>query len=98
MVEVCCDGLDLLLIQAVRDRRHDGRGVRVRWILPAFLGPIGQFVDNVVAQLTGQTRKLAVAFRLRPMTSGARRNVGAGYALFVDFLARRNELFGSGRW
>ena len=52
VVEICCDGLDLLLIQAVRDRRHDGGGVRVRGILSPLAGPIGQFVANVVAQLT----------------------------------------------
>ena len=53
VVEVCCDGLDLLLIQVVRDRRHNGRSVRVRWILAPFFGPIGQFVEDVVAQLAG---------------------------------------------
>jgi hypothetical protein len=53
VVEEGRDGLDLLLIQAVRDRRHNGRGVWVRWILAPFFVPIGQFVDDVVVQLTG---------------------------------------------
>ena len=53
VVKVGRDGLDLLLIQAVRDRRHNGRGVGVRWILAPFFGPVDQFIDYVVVQLTG---------------------------------------------
>jgi hypothetical protein len=53
VVEVGCDGFNLLLIQAVRDRRHNGRGVWVRWILASFFGPVDQLVDDVVVQLTG---------------------------------------------
>jgi hypothetical protein len=32
----------------MRDRRHNGRGVRVRWILAPFFGPIGDCADSAV--------------------------------------------------
>ena len=61
IIEVGGHGLDLLVVQTVCNRLHDGRGIWFGGILPALLRPIFQLVDKVVAELSGQTRKLPIA-------------------------------------
>src|ERR1700674_4291005 len=59
------DPFYLGLIQAVGDRLHDRRVIRVFRILAALLVPIGQFARGVVEQLAGQSRKRSISPAVR---------------------------------
>src|SRR5580704_18672245 len=76
------DRFDLRLVQAVRDRLHDRRVIRILRILAALLVPIGQFARGVVEKLAGQTRKQAVALGVRAVAGGARRHIAGRNAFF----------------
>ena len=96
MVEIGCDGFDLLVGQVVRNRLHYRRGVRFCRILATLFVPVLQFVEDVVRELTGQTRKLSLAYGSGAVTGGARGDVGAGQSVVVDFFSRGNEFIWSG--
>src|SRR5579862_667100 len=59
------DRFDLRLVQAMRDRLHDRRVVRVLRILAALLVPIRQFARNVIGELAGQPRKRSISLAVR---------------------------------
>src|ERR1700730_9296291 len=69
------DRFDLGLVQAVSDRLHDRRVIRVLRILAALLVPIRQFARNVIGELAGQPRKRASSLAVRPVGGGARRHI-----------------------
>ena len=54
-------------------------------ILATLLVPIFQFIEDVVMELTGQTRKWSVPFGLRTVTDSAGRHTCIWGSLFVDF-------------
>src|SRR5271169_7147834 len=92
IIEIGRDGFDLRLVQTMRDRLHDGRGVRFGRILAALFGPVRQFLENVVVELARQTRKRPIALGVRSMTRSAGRNLGIWNSLFEYFLAFRHEI------
>src|SRR5580704_3230385 len=92
IIEIGRDGLDLRLVQAVRDRLHDGRGVRFCRVLAPLLAPVHQFIEDVVVELARQAGKWPVALGIGAVTGTAGGNVGPR-PLFVDFLSRRYEFF-----
>src|SRR3974390_515468 len=69
------DRFDLRVGQAVRDRLHDRRVVRIVGILPAFLAPVLQLGEDVVVELARQARKVVLAPGVRAVTHGAGRHV-----------------------
>jgi hypothetical protein len=91
IAEISRDSLDLRFSQAVRNRFHDGGGVRIGRILAPLLAPIHQFPQDVVVELTCQTRKRSVAFGLRTVARRAWGNVGARNALLIDFFPCGDE-------
>ena len=52
VTEIGRDRFDLRLGQAVRNRLHDGGGVRFFRILTPFFAPVRQFLEDVVRKLT----------------------------------------------
>src|SRR5215470_6416913 len=95
IAEISRDGCNLWLGQAMRDRFHDGRCVRFCRILTALLAPVHQFFQDVVMELTCQTRERALTFSLWTVTGRTGRNIGAENALLVDFFARDCEFYWS---
>src|ERR1700692_574498 len=85
------DRFDLSLVQAVRDRLHDRRGIRVLRILAALLVPIRQFARDVVEHLAGQPRKRAVSLGIRTVAGGARRHIAGRNSFFEYPLAGGDE-------
>ena len=68
MAEIGRDGCNLWLGQAMRDRFHDGRCVRFCRILAALLAPVHQFFQDVVMELTRETRERALTFGVWTVT------------------------------
>ena len=74
IIEIGRDGFHLCPRQAVRNRLHDGRYILFSWVLATLLVPVFQFIEEVVMELPGQTRKRPVPFGLRAVTDSAGRN------------------------
>ena len=91
IIEIGRDGLHLRPGQAVRNRLHDGRCILLSWILAPLLVPIFQFIEDVVMELTSQTRKWPVPLSLRTVTESAGRNTCIWGALLVDFFPGARE-------
>src|SRR5450755_4184159 len=81
------NGSDLRLGELVGNWLHDCRGVGVGLVLAPLLVPVRQLPEDVVMKLTRQPGKRVGSLGIRPVTGSARRNVGAGNAVFVDFLS-----------
>ena len=58
VADISGDRGDLLFGQLFGDRAHDRRSARIVRVLPTFLGPGRQLVDDVAIKLAGQARKL----------------------------------------
>src|ERR1700682_1901879 len=87
------DRFDLGLVQAVGDRLHDRRVIRVLRILAALLVPIRQFARNVIGELAGQPRKRSISLAVRTVAGATRRHIAGRNPLLEDFLAGRDEIF-----
>src|SRR5271157_639902 len=92
VTEIGRDRFDLGLVQAMRNRLHNGGGIRLSGILTPLLAPVRQFLEDIVRELTCQTRKLPVAFCLLAVTRSARRNIGIGDSFFEDLFSRGHEV------
>src|ERR1700758_2478288 len=75
------------------DRLHDRGIVRLIFLLASFLVPIRQLSEDIVMELSSETRKSIRALAFRTVTRRARRNVGARYAFLIDLLSLRHECF-----
>src|SRR5215472_10380235 len=95
ITDIGCHSLYLRLGQGVSNRLHDRRCIWFFRSLTPLFAPVGQFLDNVVINLTCQTGKFRVAFSLRAVTGSAWGNVGIGTSLFVYFLSRDREFLRS---
>ena len=89
ITEIGRDSFDLCFGQIVRDRRHDRRVVRLGLILTPLLVPVRQFPDDVVMELSCQTRKRIGTLGFRSVTGSAWRNLGAGNCLLRRFSSPR---------
>src|SRR5215467_1935217 len=87
--------LYLRLGQDVSNWLHNRRCIWFFRSLTPLFAPVGQFLDNVVINLTCQTGKFPVAFSLWAVTGSAWGNVGIGHSLFVDVLSRSREFLRS---
>src|SRR5580704_10740561 len=88
------DRFDLGLVQAVGDRLHDRRVIRVLRILAALLVPIRQFARNIIGELAGQPRKRAVTLAVRAVAGGARRHIAGWNSFLEDLFAGGDDIFG----
>src|ERR1700738_1926526 len=91
-VEIGCNGLDLGFAQVMRNWPHDGRRVRLGFVLAALLVPICQLPEHVVMELSCEPRKCIGAFGVWPVTRSTWRNLGLGHSLFVELLALSHVL------
>jgi hypothetical protein len=99
ITDISGDGLNLWLGQGVGNWLHDGRCIGFFRILTPLFGKVRQFIDDVVIELTRQTRKLVIALGLGTVTGSACRNVGSGNSLLIDCLSpARKFLWSAPEW
>src|ERR1700732_4711110 len=92
ITEICRDSPHLGFAQIMRNWPHDGRRVRLGFVLAALLVPICQLPEHVVMELSCEPRKCIGAFGVWPVTRSTWRNLGLWHSLFIDLLALSHVL------